>query len=312
MRTDCSETKLHLNQRVAQTGRTLIELMIAITIGLVMLVAILAVYSGTSSTARQSEAGARMNEDATIAMNYIGNYIRMAGFTIPQVNQTESVVTFGGGTTKLCSSSFCGAVIRGCDNGFTNVTSASSTGSAFSLRFQGDVFNTVPVTTSSLPSDCLNNGIRVSATSSFATGPTYTLVESRFYVTQTAAIQTPELHCAGNGGTPTLFIGQPIMQYVERMVFTYGVAADASSRDAITYLTAAQIDALSAAGVDSNWGRVLSVKVCLQMRSELPDQNGAGTYINCAGTATASTDGLLRRAFTSVVTIRNRGGFSTL
>lgn len=319
----CLNQKLtHLSLR--QGGRTLIELMISITIGLVVVVAMLAIYTSTNSTGRQSEAGSRMSEDAGVAMNYMSNYIRMAGFSFPQANVASSVATLGSATVEVPDSNFAGAGIRGCDNGFSNISTATTTtaltcnasptgfGGAIALRFEGDLFNTSPVGTSPnfFPSDCLNNGITSTIASEYIGSPAYTLVESRFFVSQAAVSGTPELSCAGNGGgTGVAFVGQPIMQFVESMAFTYGVANDVAESQVTRYLTAAEVDALGGS-VDARWSRVVNVRVCLVMRSQTPDQNAGSSFIDCGGNSTASTGGFLRRTFSSIVTLRPRGGIA--
>jgi len=55
--------------RRRQHGRTLLELMIAITIGLVILLALGTVYLGTTRTSKQTTSVSRMSEDAAIAFN---------------------------------------------------------------------------------------------------------------------------------------------------------------------------------------------------------------------------------------------------
>ena len=303
--------------RAYQAGVSLMELMISITIGVVILGAILAVYSATSSSGKQSEAATRMSEDAAVAMNYMAGYIRMAGYSSPRINAPENSAVVGSVTVALVDSNFDGMAIRGCDGGFSNPTVSTTTSltcnattatAAISVRFEGDVYNTSPTGTN--PTDCLNQSV-VAAGVSAADGITYPLVEARFFVRTGTNSGVPELYCAGNGGsaTPPSFTAQPLMQYVESLGVTYGVADNSTSRLVTRYLSAAQLD-LEPGGVEDRWKRVVSVKLCLLMRSELPDQNAPGSYMNCAGNAVASTDKFLHRAFRSVVTIRNRGGVS--
>ncbi|CAN5435079.1 type IV pilus assembly protein PilW [soil metagenome] len=298
-----------------QGGRTLIELMISITIGLAVMAAIIAIYSATTSTSRQADSSQRMSEDAAVAMNVLGSYIRMAGFSFPQANVATNTVVSGSGTVQVTDSNFSGAAIRGCDNGFSNPTVSATTSltcggsagpDAFVVRFEADTSNTFP--NSDVPpkaTDCLGQGVSLNATSDYDATLTYTQAEARFYLKSGAASGTRDLYCGGNG--TSTFVAQPIMQYVDDMVLTYGVAADVSSHIVVQYLTSAQIDALGAT-MDANWARVISVKICLVMRSESADQAGAGSYVNCAGTVVTAGDKYLRRAFTSVVTLRNRGG----
>ena len=301
-------------KKLRQAGVTLVELMISITIGMVILAAILAVYTSTSSTSKQSESGTRMSEDAAVALNYMSNYIRMAGFSVPLANVPANTAVVGTGTLETADRNFVGAGIRGCDNGFTNPTvtpttslacNTTGTAAAITVRFQGDTSNTTP--SGGNPTDCLNQAVTTLATSDFDGGVPYPLIESRFYIKTATNSNTPELFCGGNGSAT--FVAQPIMQYVENMAFTYGVADDVSSRQATSYLTAAQVDALGGT-MDQRWSRVVSVKICLVMRSEMRDQNAPGSYRNCAGNVVASPNNYLRRSFQTVVNLRNRGGFA--
>jgi type IV pilus assembly protein PilW len=309
--------------RTSSRGVSLIELMVSITIGLAILAAILAVYSSTTSTSRKSESTTRMSEDAAIALNYIGNYIRMAGFSFPVANVPVNTAIVGGGTSELIDRNFAGAGVRGCDAGFSNPTVANSadlvcnTGSGSSsivVRFQGDIRNTNPVnvTTSPAyagdPADCLNQGVTGTVASDFEGAAAYTQIEARFLVRTGTNSGTPELFCAGNGNA--FASAQPIMQYVETMRLTYGVADDVSSLQVTQYLSASAIDSLPGT-IDQRWSRVVSVKICLVMRSEAVDANGPSTYTDCAGSTVAAASNFTRRAFQSVIALRNRSGLSS-
>ena len=81
--------------RRRQHGRTLLELMIAIAIGLVILLALGTVYLGTTRTNRQAGSVSRMSEDAAIAFSIMGSSLRMAGYSTPR-----ALVLPGGGTDR--------------------------------------------------------------------------------------------------------------------------------------------------------------------------------------------------------------------
>ncbi|RYF55405.1 MAG: hypothetical protein EOO27_21165 [Comamonadaceae bacterium] len=140
----------------------------------------------------------------------------------------------------------------------------------------------------------------------------YTLIESRFFLQTSSASGTSELYCSGNGtGTSGAgaFSAQPLMQFVERMTVQYGIAEDTVGRDVVRYVSAAEIDGLNGS-LNDRWKRVINVRVCILMRSELPDQAGEGKYLDCAGAAQPSADRLLRRAYSTVFTLRNRAGMA--
>lgn len=300
------------------------ELMIAITIGLIILAALGVAYLSTTQTGRRSTDVSRMSEDAAIAFNLIGSHLRMAGFSQPRALVLPGGAIIGGVKQVAADRHFVGAAVRGCDHGFADVkkgfydlSCGGGTGSsAIALRFEGDQFNTVPIGTA--PSDCVNNAVAATTPSALDATLTFALVDSRFVGQVGATSNTPELLCAGSGGTGTaIFNAEPLTQFVDKIQFSYGVASDRTSRDVIQYMSAADINSLPASSVnlvqmiDDRWTRVINIKVCIVMRSENHDRTSVGTYVDCDGSVTASADGYARRAFNSVYTLRNRGGFLT-
>ncbi len=303
-----------------QRGRTLLELLIAIAIGLVILLALGTVYLATTSTNRQSTSVSRMSEDAAVAFNLMGSGLRMAGYSAPRALVLPGGAMFGGVKVVAPDRNFVGAAVRGCDHGFVDGTVAfeslacgtdTALPAAVAIRFEGDAFNTVPITVSGTvhPSDCLNNAVTDALATASAIDPArkYRLIDSRFTAQVSTTSGTPELFCGGNGGG---FTPQPLMQFIDSVQLRYGVAADGTSRDVTHYATAAEVDALPGS-TDDRWARVVNIKLCMVMRSQARDQAGAGNYIDCDGTSTASADGFARRAFTSFYALRNRSGFLT-
>lgn len=65
---------------VAQRGVSLVELMVALTIGMVVLLAISVLFSQISTGFRSSDAGARAVENGNFGIRVIGEDLRMAGF----------------------------------------------------------------------------------------------------------------------------------------------------------------------------------------------------------------------------------------
>lgn len=66
--------------RVRQAGFSLIELMIALTIGLIIALAISVIFSQVSQGFRSTDDGARATENGNFALRTIGEDFRMAGF----------------------------------------------------------------------------------------------------------------------------------------------------------------------------------------------------------------------------------------
>ena len=304
--------------KTRQRGRTLLELMISISIGLVVIGAVFVVYLGTTASSRQSSANNRISEDAAIAMAILGNNLHMAGYSPPRALFSPGSVLVDGVKAVVPDRHYVGPAIRGCDFGFSSAANvafdlitcnpSSSPGpAAFVVRYEGDSFNTIPI--SGNPSDCLTNGITANTVSTYD-ATSYKLVESRFSVDTSASNGTPELYCAGSGGAAP-FTRQPLMQFVENMAISYGIAEDNLGGNVVRYVSQTQLDAITPGTTDSLWAHVVSVKLCLVLRSETRDQNGGGNYIDCAGNSVASPNGFIRRSFTSVFALRNRADFSS-
>ena len=63
-----------------QQGLSLVELMIAITLGLVLSAAVIQVFMASRSSYRVQESLSLIQESARFAMDYIGREVRMAGY----------------------------------------------------------------------------------------------------------------------------------------------------------------------------------------------------------------------------------------
>lgn len=310
-------------------GFTLIEMMIALALGLVILAASLAVYTASSRGSQISQAETQLNEDGILALNLIQQQIKQAGYS-SQVISSNGALNMG---------NYRGVAVRGCDFGFTDSGAAfddlacaasGSGGSAIAIRYEATTDNTVP-TSASLPTNCLGNGINVITPSDVSPPPTggagmYALADNRYLVDSSDS--QPMLTCRGaekNGTTNIIGTSQPLLVNVESMQILYGVAKLPSAELAPThdplrhqivgYKTAAAIDALTNSGTFPSdntldrWGRVLSARVCLVMRSDMPVRDapeGAFTYKSCSNIDTTGTDGYLRKTYTTTVLLRNR------
>ena len=299
-----------------QTGFSLIELLVAMAIGLVLLGALFAIFLGTSQGARQSDTVTRMGEDASIALETMARHIRMAAYSQPNILASLVSVVVNGQTVQQKDSNFSGAGVRACDGGFTRTTDPwdalecakrPNASDAISIRYEGDNFNTEAIAGASGPvaTDCLSQGVETNATSAADTSKQYTLVESRFFINANS-----ELACAGNAATNTgtvPFISQALVSGVEKMQLRYGLAGDSVATQVGYWGNAAEVDALGGT-TDQNWARVIAVRICLQMLSPKPDQVSFVSFVDCDGITQTPTDKFLRRSFTTTVSVRNRIG----
>jgi type IV pilus assembly protein PilW len=289
-----------------QQGFSLIELLIAATIGLVITLGGLAVFVSSTGISKMGEAQGRMNEDAQVALSLLSLEIKMAGHnpitTAPNGQATKnplSPLAIRGcdGVFYFDANSVNDDKLR-CENG------AASQPNALFIRYEADTKNTFP--SAGTPTDCLGNKLTAQ------TGAYY-VAENRYYVGTSQVISAPSLYCKGNGGLST---AQPIVENIDDLQFTYGTLRTPSptSQGVAGYLSATAVEklAISASKEDiaNAWRQVLTVQICVVVRSEvknLVNDNASSIYTKCDGTQDISqTDRRLRRAYTTTVALRNR------
>jgi type IV pilus assembly protein PilW len=309
-------------------GLTLIEMMVSITIGMIIVAAVLSMYGGASLAGKTAEAQGRMNEDAQAALTILTQQIRMAWANPKQPNRTAAVprnpvgIVYG---------------LRGCDGTFGNITSAANPQSltcggntttlpdSIAVSYEADRFNTVPTATTGAPTDCLGSTLTpitktVSMVVSGAVSVqnvTYTVADNRFFIGTSAVITSPSLYCKGSNNPNE----QPLVENIEDMQFTYGTSpAQAATGTVAGYLSAVGVetdatvlagDTLSLSTLASSqarWARVITVRICVLARSEQPvaTSSNSAKYTNCHGELVSAPDLLLRRAYYTTIVLRNK------
>lgn len=262
-------------RRAPQRGRTLIEVMVAIAIGLMLSVGILSIYGANRQTYRASSDLQRIQAAGQLALDRLAYQIRMAGYgqLVGNFTTVSSPTSFVGNPVWACSSGFADPV----DPSLTPACVGGTAGpDGLQIRYQVESAATVG---SGENRDCLGFAVPPDPVTGLRT------VQNRFY------IQNATLMCAGNGLNPA-----PLIPNVEDMQVMLRVGDPFSRAERL---------------VDPNgftdWGRVLGVELCVQIRSEetgLVD-TGAQAGQNCRGAAFPA-DGRIRRTFTQAITLRNR------
>jgi type IV pilus assembly protein PilW len=310
--------KLNVRQagRSRSRGLSLIELMISIVIGLVVTIAAVAAYTGSAGAARMAEAQVRMNEDAQAALNILAVQVRMAGNNPKRVNYTNAMPS----NPVYDTTTF---VVRGCDGTFGNVTSAATipaltcagggSPDSIAVSYEADAYNTIG--NAAVPTDCLGQSLSAvnvnldmwTGAAVVSTPVTYYVADNRFYIAPSSG--APSLFCKGNGGANP----QALVENVEDLQFVYGTAPkEATSTLSVSgYIGADAITALAAPLTTDaqRWSKVLTVRICVLVRSERPvvAEAGSAQYVDCGGgLVTTATDGRLRRAYSTTVVLRNR------
>ncbi|WP_188709082.1 PilW family protein [Polaromonas eurypsychrophila] len=295
-------------------GVSLIEVMISMVIGIVVVGAVLISYIGSGQTNKRQAAYGEMNENAQIALSILRSDLLLAGYA-----QSTSVVNTGG--VKTLGKTFSTKPILGCGLGFvsantTGVAACKTTGTetpAIEISYEADLTNSIP-TSSNFPSDCIGNSLQYVAQTVAVGGQNITFYEThnRYYLatTGTGVGARTELHCASAAKTSggAAIGGQPLVDNVDVMQIWYGEAGAAGSRQIVRYVAAGP-------AVVIDWQNIISVRVCLLMRSSDRVLSGEDTalglagYLDCNSAAQTSADGYLRRAYFLTTTLRNKMTF---
>jgi type IV pilus assembly protein PilW len=295
-----------------QGGFTLIELMISMALGIVVIGAILVMYTNGSSAMRYALAQGQMNEDAQMALSVITQELRKAG--------NNPARPTGATTTARNDLGQSGWGIFACDTGFSDNTvalvsgltcAAAGANAALAVVSEGDLVSGKN-TGANLPMDCIGNGVAVQGAS--VTGGNFFTMQSRFFIANNA------LNCIGSGGvvagSALTIPAQVLAENIESMSFLFGIGSVANKRIVQGYLSPSAIAlATGDAGFDAltlvqRWDQVVSARVCVVIRSENPvlrDVEANPTYRDCNEAEVAIADGRLRRAYRTTVLLRNHG-----
>jgi len=271
-----------MKQARKQRGRTLIEILVAITIGLMLTVGILSIFSANRQTYRASTDLQRMQAAGQLALDRLAYQVRMAGYG----------QLIGDFTNALNPSSFVGNPVWACSGGFNDPVDASVTPGCIGNAAQPDALQIrYQVENAAVPGsgesrDCL--GFTIPDVAGVRTA------QNRFYIANSNGAQT--LMCAGNGGAAAGLPPAPLIPNVEDLQVRLRVG------DPFT-----RAERVLPPELIADWGRVLGVELCVQVVSEGTGLVEGGTQAGtpCRGGAFPS-DGRLRRTFTQVVTLRNR------
>ena len=323
----------HLIQR----GFTLVEILIALVIGLILTAGIIQVFTSTRQSNRVHEAISRMQENGRMALEVISRDVRMADFwgcAATSFNITNNLNSANAGFIDFSDGGIAGTdgggnspdsiVIRGGNSSGLSLeppygpqASANVKVSAGNDLQQGDIV---------LLSDCQqgdifqisnsnpgNTGTVVHNTGSTTTPGNYNASNpgcpgggnahclSKVYgsdATLFTVTQTTFNIATGSEGEPALFRnGVEFLDGVENLQIVYGEDTDGDS------VANYYVDAGSVVDMD----RVISVRFAVVVRSDNDGLNdGAAQTYNLLGTNITAGDTRLRQVYTTTVTVRNR------
>ncbi len=249
-------------------GFSIVELMIAVTLGSLLLLGVTKIFVDTKSSYSLREGLSRLQENGRFAIDLVQLGLRQAGFKANSFQADDltflvDAVNYGPANNNFVAA---GQVVAGSEGGGVNPDTIS-------LRFQQT--NAAP-----LLFDCASN-----------TPLAGTTVVNTFYVT---AANT--LNCIDAAGNDQLLVDG-----VENMQVLYGVD---SNNDFVAdmYIPASTV------AVNGDWSRVVSIRLALLVSSIDRATNFTDNVVyNLLGTNTVPAgDNLRRQVFTTTIAFRNQ------
>ena len=290
------------NKPVVQQGFTLIELLVSMALGLVVIAALVVMYTSGSAATRSAIAQGQMNEDAQMALGVISHELRQAGYNPVRVGGSRNDLFQAGWGLFACDTGFV-------DNTLATVAALTCNGaganSSLAMVSEGDLV-TGRNTARSLPMDCIGNGVAAAAGG-------YYVMQSRIYIANSA------LKCRGSGD---LSQEQVLAENIESLTVLFAVTDPnplaLNTKAVVGYLSANLINNptdvnLLALALQQRWEKVVAARICVVVISEnavLQEVDAAAaapTYQNCNDATVNIVDRRLRRTYRTTVLLRNHG-----
>jgi type IV pilus assembly protein PilW len=258
-------------------GHTLIELVIALALGLIVTAGAVSLYTTQRAAFDRASNALRMRDAGLTALTVVGQQLQMAGFVPADATQYRAPTPLFG-----CS----GGHPTGADDSRPTCETLTGKSDGVAVRYVGDSVSTWPSATGQT-TDCLGQAVTAN---SAALGDRGVPVVNRFYAKASSSTGEPELYCEGNGKTGS---AQPLVEGVERLRIKYWLGGAASALDA------------SAVTADQ-WANVVAVDLCVLVRGA--PQGQRSRYVDCDGVSAIATDLRPRQAFWRRIALRNYAG----
>ncbi len=324
----------------AQSGFSLIELMVSMVIGLIISAGAAALFANTALSTKTLNNATQMHEAGSYITQLLGRQLRMAGYvdwmstttTLDTLTNTNNLAAYRKDATTtdtLFGKAFDvemgapGRAVHGCTDGYAdtgdlfNITCAS-----VSNELRNGLTVSYQVQTNPNANNAPSLNINTNSTVGFSSkvgmsgdcnnqstlgASTNKLPKGWFAVNRYYVNSENVMFCQGNGGSP-----QPLASNIEQFVVTYAIGkagGDISNDEQVMYYkTAAQIEAAG------EWGRVIAAQVCVLLAGEpgslaVANNSAVTNRYDCNPTTPTfiqTTDRKLRQVFFSTVAIRNQ------
>lgn len=251
-----------------QNGMSLVEVMVAMTIGLIILIALGYFFIGSTQINRTTDDVSRMQESGRNALELMGRSIRQAGYR-RVIDQS-----FGGDSTS--GSNYGAKVIDG-ENGVVATNAANDAPDKIIVKYDAQEGGDV---------NCKGEDVAAN------TSGTPTMVTATF------ALRDGALTCSAKGdGTDWVIV----VDNIENMQISYMIdIGDNFKKDQI-------VDAVTTSPTVDQFKQVAAVQVTLLTRGSTPNAatNNSQT-LTYNGASRTYTDGFLRQVYSATFNVRNK------
>ena len=301
-------------------GFTLVEIMVAMVIGLILMAGTIQIFIGNKQTYRNTEASSRLQENARFAINRLTKDLRMAGFwgcanlssATNHVNVTGGALDFGSGGiggTEGGGTNPDSIILRGARAGGLTVELPYMPTPSGALQISTP--NTLSVDDIIIVSDCVNaDALQITGPQDPGTTGTInhntgagvpgnaTQPLSKSYQGDASVYEAVEYNysiATGANGQNALFRSEnlaaatELVENIENMQIIYG--EDTDTNYVANYY--GDIDEVTA-------NNVVSIRIVL---TAVSDNNI--TTVASANSVSGATDNRLRKTFTTTIGVRN-------
>lgn len=267
-----------------ESGFSILELLIAMFIGLFLLVGITSSYVSSKKSSIARDQYSILEDNGRLALEVMARTIQHTGYLSNKYLYLED---------KFLTSP---VVTEGCGGGDQSVVNpAIFPANSMTDNIQGDSIGVVYLGDSSITRDCSGGGIadNCKADSVITSANTDS---ARIYNTFYLDNASYQLRCAGSRRNDV----EVIAEGIENIQFLYGIDVDGDlQHTADRYVNASNIGAFGK--------KVVNVQIAVLVRSqrEIKENSEALTYTLLDTTVTAPNDRRLRAVFSTTINLRN-------
>lgn len=275
-------------QRSKQQGLSIVELLVAVVIGMLLLTGVIQVFFASKQTYASNEAAARLQENGRFALEFIAQSARHAGYVEP-ANTTANKPT----PIAIPENDICRAT-----NTCSNTGNDAAPADELSARSDRVGFIFQPKIQDNERRNCLGKG-------TIGTGPTAPLNNTDLIINQFLISGTNtelSLACRSLNIRTGNVEQQILIDGIDALQIQYGLSANSSDlNSANQYVSAERVTALN------KWNDVAAIRIAVLANSveRTNPPTPARAYVLLDAAPIVIDDGRARQVFTTTIKLRN-------